>query len=258
MEREPIEIIKLDDVEIQHFDEDPDGASDRAGDGLYFQLPGEDSWSGVWHSEDECYEVAEQDLQTREERAWQSELEAAGYRRILGDVWPINPVNGAVGYARYARKTDDVYHLVCAATEPELTHVIGEGTSMMRSLTVLSINADKVDERVVPVGEADELRALSWTTEGRDGFVSFGPDDPSTTAGDQDAPVRIAFVDIDVIEAALGGVEEFGQVILDTSFKGYVEGEWQEEFGHAHQAVRDGMDAADADLEARNVVAPAI
>lgn len=258
MEREPIEITKLDDIEIEHFQEDPDGDPGRAGDGLYYRLPGEDSWSGAWHSEHECYEMAEQDLRLREERAWQAELEAAGYRRVLGDLWPASPVSGPVGYARYARRTDDVYHLVCVAKEPELTHVKGEGAAMTRSLTVLSILADKVDEGVVGGAEAEELRAQAWMSEGRDGFVSFGNDDPSAAPGDRDAAVRIAFIDLDVIEAALNDEEEFGCVVLDTSFAGYADGDWHEEFGHAHEAVLQALEAVEADISARSVPAASI
>lgn len=45
--------------EVERFEDDPDGDADRAGDGYYFQLTGEDSWSGAWHSEEEAEAEAE-------------------------------------------------------------------------------------------------------------------------------------------------------------------------------------------------------
>ena len=41
-------------VEIQHFLHDPDGDPDRAGDGYYFKIVGQASWSGPWATETEA------------------------------------------------------------------------------------------------------------------------------------------------------------------------------------------------------------
>lgn len=46
-------------IEIEHFDEDPDGDEDRAGDGYYYRKVGDEGWSGAWHSEDEAKTEAE-------------------------------------------------------------------------------------------------------------------------------------------------------------------------------------------------------
>lgn len=49
------------EVEIEHFDEDPDGEEGRAGDGLYFRKVGEETWSGPWHSDKEAREAAREE-----------------------------------------------------------------------------------------------------------------------------------------------------------------------------------------------------
>jgi len=48
-------------IEVEHFDDDPDGDEDRAGDGYYFRVIGEIGWSGAWDSEEEALEMARDD-----------------------------------------------------------------------------------------------------------------------------------------------------------------------------------------------------
>lgn len=68
--KQPIKVMNsLDDIEIQFFNEDPDGAEDRAGDGYYYCISGEDGWSGCWHSEDEAMDEALDDLRRQERKA---------------------------------------------------------------------------------------------------------------------------------------------------------------------------------------------
>lgn len=52
------------EIEIEHFDEDPDGDEDRAGDGYYFRKVGDETWSGAWGSEEEAKEMAREDYGT--------------------------------------------------------------------------------------------------------------------------------------------------------------------------------------------------
>lgn len=60
--RKPI-IHPEDDVEIEFFDEDPDGDADRAGDGYYYQVAGDDSWAGAYHSVTEAEEAVRESLE---------------------------------------------------------------------------------------------------------------------------------------------------------------------------------------------------
>jgi len=86
-EIEPIMTEDLDDDEpevppftVEYFDEDPDGDEGRAGDGYYFQLDGEDSWSGAWHSEEEAEQEAWAAIEDRKadaERAARRQAAAA-------------------------------------------------------------------------------------------------------------------------------------------------------------------------------------
>ena len=55
-------LIKDEDITIEFFDDDPDCDPDRAGDGYYFQLPGETDWSGPWHSREEALRIALDEL----------------------------------------------------------------------------------------------------------------------------------------------------------------------------------------------------
>jgi hypothetical protein len=64
---------------VQYFDEDPDGAEDRAGDGYYFQIEGEEGWSGAWHSEEEAEQEAFEELNRNEEKSIISELKQEGF-----------------------------------------------------------------------------------------------------------------------------------------------------------------------------------
>jgi hypothetical protein len=64
---------------IEFFDADPDGAEDRAGDGYYFQINGEESWNGTWHSEEEAEGEAFAELVRKEEQNIISELKTEGF-----------------------------------------------------------------------------------------------------------------------------------------------------------------------------------
>jgi hypothetical protein len=79
MRQDTIELIEVDQVEYQYFDSDPEGEPDRAGDGIYFQLPGEVSWSGPWHSQDQAEGEAHQALEDREIKAIIDDLKNEGY-----------------------------------------------------------------------------------------------------------------------------------------------------------------------------------
>jgi len=52
-------------LEIEFFDEDPDGDEDRAGDGYYYRIAGDDEWSGAWHSTEEAEDEAIEELADR-------------------------------------------------------------------------------------------------------------------------------------------------------------------------------------------------
>jgi hypothetical protein len=103
MDKPDIRLIDAtDDVEYQYFGEDPDGDEDRAGDGLYFRIPGEDGWSGPWHSHDQAVEEAKDTLQIMQRNAISKEFADAGYVAL-----------GAVGgQFLFARSVDDVYGFV--------------------------------------------------------------------------------------------------------------------------------------------------
>jgi hypothetical protein len=229
MEREPIEIRKLDDIEIQHFDEDPDGDPDRAGDGLYFQLPGEDSWSGVWHSEDDCYEAAEGDLKMREQREFGQELEEAGFHPFMGDRW----FGTDARYQKFARKEDDVYY------------VLGVGKIGEQRCEVVAVDAEHVVEREGHLMEVLSARDMATRHPAAyDGFVYMGPVDPEGDLSNPSTYVKLAFIECNE-----------GELISSTEFAHWEEDDWQEEFGHVHRAVREGILAVEAAIEARRALA---
>lgn len=60
--------IRFSECEISYFVEDPDGVEDRAGDGYYYQVPGEEGWSGPWHSEEEAENELRDDLSYKEDK----------------------------------------------------------------------------------------------------------------------------------------------------------------------------------------------
>lgn len=92
--KEPIRILNsLDDIDIQFFDEDPDGAEDRAGDGYYFRISGEDGWSGAWHSEDEAMEEAVLSMAQTERRHIIEEAAGSGYLCVRDGDGEIDLVN---------------------------------------------------------------------------------------------------------------------------------------------------------------------
>lgn len=79
MNENTIQLIDAKQVVYEHFDTDPDGDPDRAGDGIYFQLPGESSWSGPWHSQDEAEGEAYGALDAQEISDFIRDLESEGY-----------------------------------------------------------------------------------------------------------------------------------------------------------------------------------
>lgn len=79
MNQDTIQLIDAAQVVYEHFDLDPDGDPDRAGDGIYFQLPGESSWNGPWHSEDEAEGEAYQALEAQEINRIILDLTSEGY-----------------------------------------------------------------------------------------------------------------------------------------------------------------------------------
>jgi hypothetical protein len=86
MSKTEIKLVNyVNDVEYEHFDQDPDGDEMRAGDGLYYKLPGEDGWSGVYHSQEEAEEDARHTLFYGEIEAISKELEADGYFLLRSD-----------------------------------------------------------------------------------------------------------------------------------------------------------------------------
>lgn len=78
------ELIRIDQCDIQYFDEDPDGDPDRAGDGYYFQLPGEEDWSGPWHSEEEAEQELKDQLELNEDRAIERIFADEGWLGVSG------------------------------------------------------------------------------------------------------------------------------------------------------------------------------
>lgn len=82
MPNDEIIYLGMKDVEISFFDQDPDGDEDRAGDGWYFQIPGDEGWDGPYHSEDETQAVIFQSLEDRDLRLARKELTQAGFRSV--------------------------------------------------------------------------------------------------------------------------------------------------------------------------------
>jgi len=56
-------------LEIGFFDDDPDGEEDRAGEGWYYRIAGDRSWSGAWHSEEDAEAEAIEELEDRRNSA---------------------------------------------------------------------------------------------------------------------------------------------------------------------------------------------
>lgn len=80
--------ILFSECTITYFDEDPDGEPDRAGDGYYYQLPGEEGWSGPWHSEDEAEDELRDDVANKESQAIEDLMLNEGWtvsRYVEGD-----------------------------------------------------------------------------------------------------------------------------------------------------------------------------
>lgn len=75
----------VNDVEYSHFDTDPDGDPTRAGDGIYFKLPGEDSWHGPEEYESDAEEEARRSLHYHEIDMLTTELENQGYNLVRQD-----------------------------------------------------------------------------------------------------------------------------------------------------------------------------
>jgi hypothetical protein len=48
---------------IQYFLHDPDGDPDRFGDGMYYSIPGEPGWNGLWMDRQECRQVYREELE---------------------------------------------------------------------------------------------------------------------------------------------------------------------------------------------------
>jgi hypothetical protein len=80
MSKPEIKLINYEkDVEVSFFDEDPDNDAGRAGDGYYFQLPGDESWDGAYQSETEALEEARRTLFYAELAAVKADLQNDGY-----------------------------------------------------------------------------------------------------------------------------------------------------------------------------------
>lgn len=97
MSQATIELIDAEQVEYQYFEHDPDDETDRAGDGIYFQLPGEEGWNGPWHSQEQAEGEAYQALEETEIKAIIEDLKAEGYLCIGKDDLSLN----------FIAKTDD-------------------------------------------------------------------------------------------------------------------------------------------------------
>lgn len=156
-EREPIKIIHLDDVEISFCTEDPDGDPDRAGDGWYFQMPGSDSWSGAWHSEDECREMAESDLKDHERWAYTQELYADGFSGVSGMIWP---------------STSEHFE-VCGRIDYDMVHLVGISRDRVEVVVVDAANVSRME---VTRGEMNERRTP--------GFMVVSPTAPPEGSAD--------------------------------------------------------------------------
>ncbi len=98
MSKPEIKLINyLTDVEYSYFDEDPDNDPTRAGDGTYYQLPGDDSWNGPYYSEEDASEDARNTLVYAEIDAATAELQKDGYIRLD------NPEDAEIRYAIQAK-----------------------------------------------------------------------------------------------------------------------------------------------------------
>jgi len=93
MENENEHLVHVSDCEIEFFDEDPDGEPDRAGDGYYFRVPGDDSWSGPWHSEEEAEEELKEQLELNEERAIERIFADEGWLSVIGQKDTVSYLN---------------------------------------------------------------------------------------------------------------------------------------------------------------------
>jgi hypothetical protein len=92
--KEPIKILNsLDDVTIEFFDKDPEGAEDRAGDGYYFNVAGLEGWSGAWQSEDVAMDEAIAAMLWAERRNIVEEAVESGYLCVQNDGSVIDMVN---------------------------------------------------------------------------------------------------------------------------------------------------------------------
>jgi hypothetical protein len=115
MDKPDIRLIDAtDDVEYQFFDRDPDGDEDRAGDGVYFRIPGDEGWSGPWHSEDQAIQEATDTLQAKQKDAVFAEFRDAGY--------VVMPEMG--GRFLFARAVDDVYGFVQVSARTVVANVV--------------------------------------------------------------------------------------------------------------------------------------
>jgi hypothetical protein len=80
-----------DPFEIEFFYDDPDGEEDRAGEGYYFRLTGEETWSGAWHSEDEAEEEAWDAIEQRKADAERAAARAAAQQQQTPQAAPASP-----------------------------------------------------------------------------------------------------------------------------------------------------------------------
>lgn len=101
-EEKPIVYMNVaDHVEISQFDDDPDGEPDRAGDGYYFQIEGDEDWSGAYHSEEDAESEAKYALELREWNDIVKEMVGAGFS-----------LTSSGGIDIFEKKIDDEKYLV--------------------------------------------------------------------------------------------------------------------------------------------------
>lgn len=93
MENENENLVNVSDCEIEFFDDDPDGEPDRAGDGYYFRVPGDDSWSGPWHSEEEAEQELHEQLELNEDRTIERLFADEGWLAVIGQKDTVSYVN---------------------------------------------------------------------------------------------------------------------------------------------------------------------
>lgn len=93
MENENENLVNVSDCEIEFFDDDPDGEPDRAGDGYYFRVPGDDSWSGPWHSEEEAERELKEQLELNEDRAIERLFADEGWLAVIGQKDTVSYLN---------------------------------------------------------------------------------------------------------------------------------------------------------------------